>query len=53
MTPSELPFKQFWQQTVFPAIDEDLTRLLDTTPTRIAQKLQQKAEKKGEGREAV
>ena len=38
MEGAELPFKVYWASTIHPAIKDDFERLLNTTPTRIAEK---------------
>ena len=48
MTDFEQPFREFWTSTVFPRISPDYERLLNTTPTRIAEKQAEKQQKEAE-----
>ena len=52
MEGAEQPFKAYWASTVHPAIKDDFERLLNTTPTRIAEKEKAKKEKKGKKEES-
>ena len=46
MEGAEQPFKAYWASTVHPTIKDDFERLLNTTPTRIAEREKAKKEKK-------
>ena len=52
MEGAEQPFKAYWASTIHPAIKDDFERLLNTTPTRIAEKEKAKKEKKGKKEES-
>ena len=51
MTDFEQPFREFWASTVYPRIAPDYERLLNTTPTRIAEKQAEKQQKEAEKKE--
>ena len=53
MEGAEQPSKAYWASTIHPAIKDDFERLLNTTPTRIAQREKEKKEKEEKkGKEA-
>ena len=43
---AEKPFMEYWASTIYPMIKDDYERLLNTTPTRIAERHQKKDAKK-------
>ena len=52
MQKSEQPFKEYWTQTIWPALQTDYARLLKTTPKRIAERVEKdRAEKNKKDKE--
>ena len=49
----EKPFKEYWATTVYPAIQDDFERLLQTTPKRIAKKHERDTAEKAEKAEKI